>query len=101
MSEVVLRVTVAGRTTDLDPASVLEVLARPQVTRLPHAPKGVLGLLPWRDRVLCLTADLGPALEPFAAAVVLQRSPEPVAVAVDAVEGLVLSASESGVPSHP
>lgn len=87
---------VEDRLYALPAEEVAEVIRMPALARVPHAPKGLLGIANLRGAVLPvagLRGLLGRPEAPAARALVLD-SAAPVALAVDAVEALVTIESE-------
>uniref|UniRef100_UPI0025EC3960 chemotaxis protein CheW n=1 Tax=uncultured Caulobacter sp. TaxID=158749 RepID=UPI0025EC3960 len=71
-------------------AGVAEVIRAPRITRMPHGPESLLGVIPLRGKVLpvvSLSRLLGGAAGAVDRVVVLRREP-PLGLAVDGVEAL-------------
>ncbi|NQE64286.1 chemotaxis protein CheW [Caulobacter sp. RHG1] len=85
-----LTVRAGDARVSLPTQAVAEVIRRPKLTRMPHAPEGLLGVTHLRGAVLpvvSLSELLGLTAGDAARVVVLRREP-PVGLAVDGVEAL-------------
>ncbi len=85
-----LTVRAGDARVSLPAQAVAEVIRRPKLTRMPHAPEGLLGVTHLRGAVLpvvSLSELLGLTAGDAARVVVLRREP-PVGLAVDGVEAL-------------
>lgn len=87
---------VEDRLYALPAEEVMEVIRMPALARVPHAPKGLLGVANLRGAVLPVAGLRGLLGLPQAAAtrVLVLDGAAPVALAVDAVEALVTIASD-------
>lgn len=90
--ETLLAFDLGGVTHGLPIDSVRSVAPLPKITRLPHAPAALLGLVAWRGTVVNLFA-LGPLLDRDSSAptamIVLRHDAPRIALAVDALAGVV------------
>lgn len=92
-----LTVRAAGARMSLPAQAVAEVIKRPRLTRVPHAPPGLLGVAHLRGAVLPIVSlgqMLGLDAEDGDRVVVLRRDP-PVGLVVDGVEALAFADGEA------
>lgn len=93
-----LTVRVGGARVAMAAAGVAEVIRTPRVTRMPHGPPGLLGVTHLRGLVLpvvSLGALLGDDHQTDTTRVVVLRRDPPIGLAVDSIEALNASESDS------
>lgn len=90
-----LAFTFAGTLFALPGMALRGVIARPAATRVPGAPRAVLGLVAWRGRVLPLVVPSDGVASRVSAAVVVVAAGDLVAVAADTVIGWAAQAGEA------
>ncbi|MDJ0278955.1 chemotaxis protein CheW [Sphingomonas sp. 2R-10] len=100
--ETLLAFDLGGVTHGLPIDRVRSVAPLPKVTRLPHAPAALLGLVAWRGTVVnlfALAAVLGREPKASTAMIVLRHDAPRIALAVDALAGVVTVPQDDAPPA--